>query len=177
LRLPSRSLSRLGTGWAFIIAAGAAAVACPGSLHDPSIHFPECDVPAVLDRHCSGSICHSSADVSPNVVAPDLTSSGAGQLLLDKPATYDRVKDELNCPDPPELLVDTQNPEQSLLLKKLEGSHACGDRMPLTGTALANDELECLVEWVMGLAAGAQPPTDVEAGAAADGQSVEASPP
>ena len=48
---------------------------------------------------------------------------------------------------PPELIIDPNNPDESLFLKKLNGTHTCGQIMPEEG--LSADEIECFRKWVL----------------------------
>lgn len=61
----------------------------------------------------------------PSRVAEDLETR-----LVNVPATYHNVLHVEDCPTTPELLVDPANVEQSLLLRKLMNTQACGDEMP-----------------------------------------------
>jgi hypothetical protein len=50
--------------------------------------------------------------------------------LVNVPASYHNVPDPENCPRAPQLLVDPEDVEASLLLEKLDGTQACGVDMP-----------------------------------------------
>jgi hypothetical protein len=77
--------------------------------------------------------------------------------VLDVPALYPGLT---GCSDPPELLVDSANPAESLMLKKIYGTHTCGDGMPVPWNLvkLKDNDLLCFENWVYGLAEqGANP--------------------
>jgi hypothetical protein len=77
--------------------------------------------------------------------------------LLDRPASYSGVTDASLCPAVPELLVDTENPNESLILKKIEGRQECGATEPITQTMLFTaTDAECVGDWVFWLAESAQ---------------------
>lgn len=110
---------------------------------------PSCDVLALFATDglssvgCSGALCHN-----PGVSPPDLVSDGLEERLLDQPANS-----EGSCAD--ETLVDSVEPANSLLLKKVNGTSACGSRMPLTNpSGLTADQLRCIEEYVELVAAG-----------------------
>jgi hypothetical protein len=137
----------LGTLWATL-------PGCPGSLQDPDRFVTACDAPAVISYYCSGSNCHS----------PDHESGGTSLVLVDvdpdslvgKEATYDGVlAGGKGCPEEHEKIIDTANPENSLIIKKLEGRQTCGLSMPYTGVKLRKESKQCLLDWVRGLAGAA----------------------
>jgi len=109
--------------------------------------------PVLLEQNCSGPTCHGKGAKTGGI---DLLSPGLPERLLNQPATYPRLTD---CPSPPELLIDSQSPESSLLLRKVEGRQQCGDAMPPDSDThpefrLSDEELACLSEWVFALATG-----------------------
>ena len=95
-----------------------------------------CDLPVAIE-YCGGGTCHYD-NAAPDVASGlALWDRQAGQMMQDVearlvgvPAGYRNVPDPENCPIEPELLVDPSNAEQSLLLKKLEGTQQCGVEMP-----------------------------------------------
>ncbi len=73
-------------------------------------------------------------------------------MLLGKAANYTLVANPASCPtDNPELLVNPTAPSESLILKKLKGTHACGVSMPNAKTTLSQDQIDCFVDWVNGM--------------------------
>jgi hypothetical protein len=141
--------------WMPVIALGGAVIGCPGSLEEPGRFAPPCDPPKLLELHCSGSICHSSKATFPRAVHPDLISEGVAIRIVDVDAQYEGVRDDTNCPMPPEKIVDTAMPMQSLIIKKLTDTQECGEPMPGTGLELPEQDLACLLDWANNLAAGA----------------------
>jgi hypothetical protein len=120
-----------------------------------------CDaVTQVLGTSCGGFVCHGSPGRNALVYidlvnAPD--EQTLGEYLVGRRADYTRVSDADSCPTgSPELLIDPQFPERSLILTKVLGTQACGDNMPSTGS-LSPAQIECLTEWVSGVAAATPP--------------------
>ena len=112
-------------------------------------------VQKILSGPTKCALCHQGQP-SPN----GLQSSG---LDLQSPNVTARLKDVLSkhtdLPPPNNIcptgdrLIDSSNPEQSWLLKKLKGQQGtCGDRMPQTGVIPAAD-LACLETYVYCVAA------------------------
>lgn len=110
-----------------------------------------CDALPIFER-CAGSICHSGEDALGTV---DLLSPGVEGRLVGVPASYANVDDAADCPtENPELLVDPNDIEASLMLTKLLGTHACGDGMPVPNPPGLNDaEVDCVRKWIQGLVA------------------------
>lgn len=111
-----------------------------------------CDVQAIFAADglsglgCTGAICHGGGGVSPDFQAP-----GLAMRLLDQPAAVDGPCDG-------ELLIDSEHPEQSLLLTKLGNSPPCGSPMPLTNRdSLTESALACIEEYVQLAVAGEIP--------------------
>ncbi|HMJ14393.1 MAG TPA: hypothetical protein VK524_23415, partial [Polyangiaceae bacterium] len=123
--------------------ASAAVTACPGALDNPD-RFTEggtstnCATVALttFQSSCSGSVCHSSADASTGL---DLITAGVGDRLVGVPSSQ-------ACGERP--LIDPANPEESLLLLKLEDTPPCGSRMPLGGDPLTAEQKACIRTWV-----------------------------
>ncbi len=138
-----------------------------GASLDPSL---PCDIQEALTKSCGRTGCHSLA-----VHYADLTlvDPSVGQTYVDKVATHgdigcappgERFREcqpfELpaSCPDDA-LLIDSLNPEQSWMLKKLRGEHnECGARMPAppgdsTSNGWSEARRECIEAWIYSLAA------------------------
>lgn len=45
-------------------------------------------------------------------------------------------------------LIDTDNPEQSVIVQKVDGTPPCGGQMPLGAAPLTEDEVACIVDWI-----------------------------
>lgn len=116
-----------------------------------TVAFSGCDVNAAMVS-CQGPACHGRPGAESAVTLSaglDLFSTTRETDLLDRPATYEGVPEEdlPNCPSPPELLVDTENVDRSLILTKLDDTHACGLAMPI-GSPIANEDAQCIRDWL-----------------------------
>lgn len=117
-----------------------------------------CDPTPILVRSCAGAVCHGQPG-RPAAFNTDLLNAPAGQSLgqslIGKPANYDLVVDATACPtNNPELLIHPSIPAESLILKKLFGTQACGLAMPNTTAAsamLTEGDKACFVDWVNGV--------------------------
>jgi hypothetical protein len=96
---------------------------------------------ASADDPCDGLITETCAVAGchvPDRTPPDLTLEGRIGRIRDVEADV--------CDG---LLVDTQNPEQSLIYTKCaEEDPPCGNQMPFTKTPLDDEELACLLAWI-----------------------------
>lgn len=118
---------------------------------------PACDVEAVLRASCGRVGCH---DARSRVAELDLHTPGVQARLIDVPATYA----DISCPDPnggplPVVcvpatcvpgakLIDLENPENSVLLRKIAGTQSCGEPMPIAPGTLSDSDRTCLEEWL-----------------------------
>jgi hypothetical protein len=103
--------------------AGTPASACP-------------DVCMLLQERCGTSGCHSGSAPAGML---DLKSSGVVMRLTDM-ATHTSA-----CSG--KKLIDTKDPDKSVLYGKLTEPPACGLRMPV-GTPLSDDQIECVRAFV-----------------------------
>lgn len=127
-------------------------MACPqgGDLEDPERFLDPageaCDAKPIFAASCAGSICH---DGDAPLGGVDLLAPGVEDRLLGVPASYANVSNPEDCPEQPELLIDPENPAQSLLLTKIHGTHQCGDGMPVPNPpGLAANDRDCIESWV-----------------------------
>ena len=104
------------------------------------------NVNEALLRWCSGTPCHGTLG----------QDNGKAPLWLFSPT---RSSDFLNqaavtegCSA--ELIIDTANPEASLLLTSLRSTSPCGVEMPQVGAIDVPAEQACIEEWVLSLAGG-----------------------
>lgn len=116
------------------LAAGGSAQA-GGAAVSPAYERLDCDLPFVIG-FCGGTTCHyqDAQDLGSGL---PLVNRETQQImddvesrLMNLPATYNNVLSPAACPSVPELVVDPVDVEQSLILKKLMGTHTCGDEMP-----------------------------------------------
>jgi len=136
-------------------AAAFAVSACPepGTLEnrdDFPTNLPACVIPT-FRAHCALSGCHSGRVPAADL---DLASSRVLDRLLDQPSTHLDIDPDGIPPECPtgDLLVDTQNPEESWMLKKLRDEQGeCGDPMPAIPTGFDDEELSCLESWILSL--------------------------
>ena len=96
-----------------------------------------CDFRSLMQQKCGNLNCHGAPAQATGL---DLTSAGLANRLEDRTGSS-------GCPD--HLLIDKDNPEQSMLYLKVTGTE-CGVRMPLGGM-LTKDEEACVLTWIEGL--------------------------
>jgi hypothetical protein len=155
----------LASGGGSSVAAG---LVTSGGTGAGSADDPVCG--GIITERCARAGCHVA-----EAVTPDLSVEGREERLRDVPAVG------ISCgPDatgggspgtggggtggagtggagtgastPTEyLLVDTANPEQSLVYTKCLETAPCGNQMPNIGEKLDDDELACLLSWVESL--------------------------
>ncbi|OQX66770.1 MAG: hypothetical protein B6A08_18790 [Sorangiineae bacterium NIC37A_2] len=113
----------------------------------------DCDIPALLNVKCGTAICHgtatdATAQVPGNV---NLIAPGVESRVVGVDASYDGASGD--CPSTPEKLIDPSDLQKSLLWTKVNGGHACGDKMPSVGT-LTPDQVDCYNDWLETLGTG-----------------------
>lgn len=118
---------------------------------------PSCDVRPILQTSCSGLACHGSPG-QPAKYYTDFFNPPAGksleETLLGKAADYSIVSSSGSCPvDDPELLINPEAPDESLMLKKIQGTHACGLKMPNSKSELTQEQIDCFADWVNAITA------------------------
>jgi hypothetical protein len=91
---------------------------------------------------CGGGLCHGGPGTMP-VYMDFGDPEGLRERIVDKPG--DTCKDAL--------VIDSANPEQSLIFEKLKAIPSCGMHMPVGGD-LPPADIECLTEWVNAMANG-----------------------
>ncbi|HLV66598.1 MAG TPA: hypothetical protein VKY73_12335 [Polyangiaceae bacterium] len=96
-------------------------------------------------------ICHASA-ATPGKIDLSGTGPQIAARLRDVPPTNDAVADPESCL-PGEKLIDPNNVDNSVLLKRLNGTQSCGSRMPSGLSALSAAQLTCVRTWVESVAA------------------------
>lgn len=108
-----------------------------GGGGEPNADVPAC-VTTVLTDRCGTQFCHGAGE--PQV---DLVSDGLAARLTDAPANA-------AGPCATESFVATGG-GASLLLTKVSDPDTCGAPMPVSGGALAADEIACIESWVVDL--------------------------
>ncbi|HEX8699614.1 MAG TPA: hypothetical protein VF815_12300 [Myxococcaceae bacterium] len=112
--------------------------ACPGSLEDPE-RFTACRMDVereLLAPRCATSGCHSAETPAANL---DLASPGLAARLASATSTCEGRPLTLNMQD------------------KVQPSPTCGSPMPLGGTPLNAQEMECLALYLQRIEAGGSP--------------------
>jgi hypothetical protein len=101
---------------------------------------PPCDaVEVVLLPHCGGGSCHSNPSARIGDWAVNRTEA---ESFVDVPSVRDPA-----CG----LIIDSADPAESLLLRKLTGdfpSPKCGGFMPVSGGDLTDQEIACMASWL-----------------------------
>ena len=88
----------------------------------------------IFPPNCTTGACHGAQSQQG---ALDLESAGMPQRLVDKRAHGG-----------PGMLIDSQNPDQSVLYTKLFDPPPFQFQMPLGASALSTDELNCVQTWI-----------------------------
>lgn len=112
-----------------------AAAGCPGSLQDPARYTAACaDVPTqTFPARCATASCHSAA-------------ARAGALDLESPNVAARLVG-IAATGGPGLLIDPDNPDGSVLVRKLTPSPPFGRQDP-PDAPLDAATLDCIRQWV-----------------------------
>jgi hypothetical protein len=124
-------------------AEGAGAQGAFGGTGGSIEYTPSCDLPVAFSKSCARTGCHSALDAHADLDFSILSNIPA--MLLDQPARHGDINcaspgmpfrecqpSELPAACPPNaLLVDSANPDESWVIKKLRGESGCGDPMPL----------------------------------------------
>jgi hypothetical protein len=136
---------RLVAGF-FALLFGVSLAGCPGDLENPE-RFSDTgaacrtpiDVPSVIfTRSCTSELCHGSTDEPAGGL--DLEADNVLDRLIDVPSSQQGCEEWLR--------IDSEQPEQSLLLHKLENAFPeCGEQMPV-GDELPRGELACIRDWI-----------------------------
>ena len=100
--------------------------------------------PRTTNAHCD--MCHG--------LPPYDISNGNLSTGMDKASTYAALVGKMSTPASVRVapLVVPGQPEESMLLQKLSDPPPCGDRMPVGGMALSQEQIEMIRSWI---AAGA----------------------
>lgn len=98
---------------------------------------PVCNGVDVFVTDCSGGVCHHSG------------CDPARGLDLRSPDVADRLIDVASSCNG-RLYVDPNDIDHSFLLEKLQSdTPECGSRMPLVGTTLPAETIQCVRDWIV----------------------------
>ena len=101
---------------------------------------PFCDaVTVVLLPRCGGGSCHSNADAR---IGDFAAGRQQAESFIDVPSVRNA-----SCGK----IIDSQDPSQSLLLRKLIGDFpipTCGGPMPVSGGDLTDEQIDCMASWL-----------------------------
>jgi hypothetical protein len=92
------------------------------------------------------TVCHSTAAAASIGAGLILEGTNLGARLMTTKATYKGASNMAACV-PGALIIDPDVPANSILLKKVAGTQACGDKMP-AGTGLSGTNLQCIQDWI-----------------------------
>jgi hypothetical protein len=97
----------------------------------------ECDGFAVLQTNCGGSGCHGQDSLYSNFAE----SEEAALAFVGESG-------EATCANAGPM-IDPANPAASIILQKVTASSPpCGERMPVVGGPLSQEDVTCLQEWI-----------------------------
>jgi hypothetical protein len=132
---------------ALIAGLAVALVACPGTLDESKFTTAACTDPVkdIFAPTCAQSGCHSTAD-----------SPSSGKLDLEAPNVAERLRGK-KAEGGAGFVIDTTNPENSVLITKLKKPPPFGSRMPLGLPELSAAQQKCVHDWVVANAGGAPP--------------------
>jgi hypothetical protein len=141
---PHEGVMRLVGSW---FLAAAALLGCSSSS-DPSSDPPAgpCGI-TVMAQTCAVTGCHLSTPGAPAQANLDLSTSavGDGSKLVNAPAQGSFCGQGAH---PLPVIIDPKNPESSLLYNKLQSMPVCGPQMPFTRPPLAQNDRQCILDWI-----------------------------
>jgi hypothetical protein len=108
----------------------------------------------VLDNNCT-TTCHSMSS-APYFGGLDLMTANVAQRLVGKPAATMTSTNQAMCSGKGNLLNRGKLPATGIFIDKIKADPAmpgsvCGSPMPLGGSMLAQEDLDCLQAWANGL--------------------------
>ena len=111
-----------------------------GGSDDPGTE-PDCDGFEILKTSCGSAGCHGPG-------------SGVGnwaESLEDAQTFIDSEPVTAGCGSVDAVLIDTENPAESLIIQKVDGAPPCGGAMPIVGDKLTDEQISCVQEWMQSL--------------------------
>lgn len=119
--------------------AGSGGVAAGAAGSGGSGATGSCDGFAILAANCGTSGCHGEGSNLETFAA----SEASARTFIGKPGT-------LACSGQGDV-IDTDDPAESLMIRKLADDAPCGQPMPITGAPLSASEIACIETWIGGL--------------------------
>jgi hypothetical protein len=109
-----------------------------------------CDLDMLFTKSCWGIGCHGSMQPAADL---DLQTPGVEGRILNIPASHLHITDgsDAMCVQG-ELRVDGNNPDNSVILKKINGTQSCGGQMPTPPRTVNDADKACLRAWVFQVA-------------------------
>jgi len=113
---------------------------------------------------CQNDFCHGAKGPAADLMLTQEFLTGPSvKLLIDKPNVgkpgVTSTTDVSGCPPAFAKIIDSSNPEKSLILTKLASPQACGQRMPIIGTFATSDR-DCVLSWLKSVIAVCGPAAD-----------------
>jgi hypothetical protein len=95
----------------------------------------------------SCTLCHSASGKA-SAANLDLTGADAAIIaaLKDVAAVKQQASNAAACGT---MLINSANPAESVLLKRIRGSGDCGPLMPFAGHPWSDNDRKCIEDWVM----------------------------
>ncbi|MEO6601659.1 MAG: hypothetical protein ABIQ16_17415 [Polyangiaceae bacterium] len=125
-----------------------------GGSTQPGLNVSTKCLTDIFAASCSSIGCHAG----PAAVAAarlDLSSANVNTRLIDVLATHELAPIDAPCVAG-QKLIDSANPDQSWLVRKLTAAGAtCGSRMPI-GPELPADEMACVTKYAQDVATAAK---------------------
>ena len=95
-----------------------------------------CDGFAILEASCSGGSCHGAGGLGNFAESEEAARAFVG------------VSGTISCGSEGPLL-DPENPGASIIIQKVEpGTPPCGGPMPIGGSPLSDEDIQCLEDWI-----------------------------
>jgi len=116
----------------------------------PSVPLSCDNAMLVLENNCTGCHAMTSAPFSGGL---DLETANVAQRLVGKPAATMTATNQAMCSGKGNLLNRSKLPATGVFIDKINASPGgvCGSPMPLGGSMLAQEDLDCLQAWANGL--------------------------
>jgi hypothetical protein len=126
-----------GSAGAGVAGSGGGSTAAAGSSGSTG-SVNTCDGFAVLAANCGTSGCHGEGSNLEDFA----DSEAAAREFIDAPGT-------LACGGQ-DVVIDTEDPAESLMVRKLSDDPPCGQQMP-PGGGLTPADVDCIEDWIGGL--------------------------